>query len=143
MAHSVDRSFCLSRCFEKGVCFAVDGTYRCLCDDGRISEDCAPIRWTSSPIPTLVATAEEDDPLYVLPLIAVFMLGMALLLGVVQVICCYVRREARRQLGPVAMASAEAPRTAVAAGELVAMPPLPEAGTSPRGIVCSSGESRV
>ncbi|CAJ0588953.1 unnamed protein product [Cylicocyclus nassatus] len=42
MAHSVDRSFCPSRCFERGVCFAKGANYICVCYDMDVcSKDCA------------------------------------------------------------------------------------------------------
>ncbi|KAL6737826.1 hypothetical protein Aduo_011437 [Ancylostoma duodenale] len=29
----VDRSFCPSRCLERGICVLIDGIFRCLCDE--------------------------------------------------------------------------------------------------------------
>ncbi|EYC01402.1 hypothetical protein Y032_0108g82 [Ancylostoma ceylanicum] len=35
---AVDRSFCVNRCFEKGLCIKFDELFYCVCDDG--TSDC-------------------------------------------------------------------------------------------------------
>ncbi|VDL87453.1 unnamed protein product [Nippostrongylus brasiliensis] len=51
--HSVDRSFCVDRCNELGVCYASREGPICYCDDGRIGGSCGSESFTTpSPPPS-------------------------------------------------------------------------------------------
>ncbi|RCN39533.1 hypothetical protein ANCCAN_14534 [Ancylostoma caninum] len=51
MASSVDRSFCLARCSDRGVCFASAEEHFCVCYDVDVDpSDCSPLS-TSTTIP--------------------------------------------------------------------------------------------
>ncbi|EYC11769.1 hypothetical protein Y032_0049g1758 [Ancylostoma ceylanicum] len=50
MASSVDRSFCASRCSERGVCYSAAGDYFCVCYDVAADpSDCSPVTTTTIP----------------------------------------------------------------------------------------------
>ncbi|WKY13441.1 hypothetical protein Q1695_004346 [Nippostrongylus brasiliensis] len=52
LLHSVDRSFCMERCFEVGVCFKSSIGYLCLCDSGEVGSSCGAAVGVTLSIPT-------------------------------------------------------------------------------------------
>ncbi|VDL75164.1 unnamed protein product [Nippostrongylus brasiliensis] len=52
LLHSVDRSFCVERCLEVGVCYKSSIGYLCLCDSGEVGVSCGPAVGVTLSIPT-------------------------------------------------------------------------------------------
>ncbi|RCN31186.1 hypothetical protein ANCCAN_23035 [Ancylostoma caninum] len=91
MAYSVDRSFCPSRCSERGVCFLVDGSYGCLCYDVDVAaEDCSTIFTTTAEL------NEEVDWTQFWSIWAAVILACIVLCGMVSLVVWHVRRRCRR-----------------------------------------------
>ncbi|CAJ0601378.1 unnamed protein product [Cylicocyclus nassatus] len=98
MAHSVDRSFCPSRCSERGVCFARGADYICVCYDIDVySQDCG--------IPAIGSSTLEPHVYYLLwaVLIAAFAVAtLTLAVSIRQVVrACRTRRWKPETVKPV------------------------------------------
>ncbi|VDP18442.1 unnamed protein product [Heligmosomoides polygyrus] len=90
MVHSVDRSFCESRCNELGVCFSAHGKFVCYCDNGGSGGSCGVE-------PTTLDA--EAAPLYTVEVLLRIALGLcaaAMLVMVVLFLAKKYRKERRR-----------------------------------------------
>ncbi|CAJ0604733.1 unnamed protein product [Cylicocyclus nassatus] len=89
MARSVDRSWCVERCNERGICFEVaPGGYRCVCYDPEVeSTTCGSEAASTKPAAATITPTWE--------LMAAALFGFIVLLGVLVVICGHWRRRCR------------------------------------------------
>ncbi|EYC15834.1 hypothetical protein Y032_0035g2990 [Ancylostoma ceylanicum] len=88
MASSVDRSLCLGRCSDRGVCFASAEEYFCVCYDVDVDpSDCSPLTTSTA---FRLADPSEDFWIYwlLLCLVGTALLGAFCAVGWLVVRCC-------------------------------------------------------